>query len=78
METLKPHLAAVLLRDAVADLGGARIQPDNGIVQRLSGEAVPHKRRLPLVGDSNGDHLKIARVDSDYVEVTGFENTFVR
>ena len=34
-------------------VGGAAILPDDGVVHRLAGRAVPHHRRLALVGDAD-------------------------
>ena len=38
----------------LAELGGAPILPDDGVVDRLAGLAVPDDRRLALVGDADG------------------------
>ena len=37
----------------VAALGGAAVLPDDGVVDRLAGAAVPHDRGLALVGDAD-------------------------
>src|SRR5207244_11465518 len=37
-----------------AGVGGAAILPDDGVVDRLAGRAVPHDRGLALVGDADG------------------------
>ncbi len=42
------------LLQLVAKLARTSILPDNGIVQRLAGFAIPDQRRLTLVGDADG------------------------
>ena len=45
---------AVLLANLVAIFGRAAVLPDDGVVDRLTGGAVPHQRRLALVGHADG------------------------
>ena len=41
-------------RSVVAGVGGAAVLPDDGVVDRLAGRAVPDDRGLALVGDADG------------------------
>src|SRR5690606_34379799 len=49
----EPVLPAVLA-ELVDDLVRPGVLPDDGVVNGLAGVAVPHHRRLPLVGDADG------------------------
>jgi hypothetical protein len=46
-----------VLPQLVAQFGGAAVLPDDGVVNRLAGGAVPHHRRLALVGDADRREL---------------------
>jgi hypothetical protein len=48
------HRAALQLpRHALANVGGACVEPHDGVVQGLAGLAVPQQHRLPLVSDAD-------------------------
>ncbi len=42
---------------ASADVGGAAVLPDDGAVNGLAGDAVPHHRGFALVGDTDGGNV---------------------
>ena len=54
------------LRKLLAEIGGAAILPDNGVVNRLAGLAIPDDSGLALVGDANGRH--IARAGASFLQ----------
>src|SRR5437660_563882 len=41
----------------LAEIGGASVLPDDGVVDRLPGLAIPDNRGLTLVGDANGSRV---------------------
>ena len=45
----------------VAEVGGAAVLPDDGVVDRLAGAAVPHHRGLALVGDADAGQRRWRR-----------------
>src|SRR5260370_7766298 len=50
---LGDHLLETGVAPSGADVGGAPVLPDDGVVHRAAGGAVPQHRRLPLVGDAD-------------------------
>ena len=50
-------VAAPVPRQLVAERGGPPVLPDDGVVQRLSGRAVPDKGGFALVGDADGGDM---------------------
>ena len=48
--------------EPVAELGGAPVLPDDGVVDRLAGLAVPDHRRLALVRDADGRDVARSQV----------------
>src|SRR5262249_41260914 len=50
-------LEVTLLAEFIAELGGAAILPDDGIVNRPAGAAIPDHGGLALVGNADGSHF---------------------
>ena len=49
-----------ILGEFIADQVGARVLPDDGVIDGLAGRLLPHNRGLALVGDTHrGDVLRI-------------------
>ena len=43
--------------ELVTELGGSAVLPDDGIVDRATGSAIPYNGRFPLVADPDGRHV---------------------
>ncbi len=60
---LAPDHAIQLPRlQPVADAGGAAILPHDGVVDRLTGGAIPYDRGLSLIGDTDGSNISRANI----------------
>ena len=55
---VRHHLLVPGLLQVVAQACGAAVLPDDGIVHRLAGRAIPHHRRLALVGDADAGQIR--------------------
>jgi hypothetical protein len=51
------HRLVALVLQALAQVGGAAVLPDDGVVDWLAGVTVPDQHRLALVGDADGGDL---------------------
>jgi len=57
---LLEQIQVALILEAVADVGRAAILPDDGVVDRFAGLAVPDNRRLSLVGNADSGDVRRA------------------
>ena len=55
---VRHHLLVPGLLQVTAEPGGTAVLPDDGVVHRLAGRAIPHHGRLALVGDADAGQVR--------------------